>query len=115
MQHLSDCQLQPLFLYLMTIVRGKIKTVFQPIIENHDGGIKFAIAGTIFGPTFGVLLSLFTVSLIEPAIAQTIFSLVPVFALFVARILTKRKNNMAVSIWSNDCNVWSYYSFNLAG
>ena len=78
-------------LYLLTIFRGKIKTVMKPLFENKDGGIKFAIAGTIFGPTLGVSLSLFTVSLIEPSIAQTIFSLVPAFALFVARILTKEK------------------------
>ncbi len=79
------------FLYLVSIIRGKLKNVFEPIIENRDGGIKFAIAGTVFGPTLGVSLSLFTVSLIEPSIAQTIFSLVPVFALFIARILTKEK------------------------
>lgn len=78
-------------LYLLTIFRGKIKAVMKPLFENKDGGIKFAIAGTIFGPTLGVSLSLFTVSLIEPSIAQTIFSLVPAFALFVARILTKEK------------------------
>ena len=79
------------FLYVFTILRGKLKFVFQPILENREGGIKYAIAGTVFGPTLGVSLSLFTVALIEPSIAQTIFSLVPVFALFVARILTKEK------------------------
>ncbi|MBK6989843.1 MAG: DMT family transporter [Bacteroidetes bacterium] len=79
------------FLYVFTILRGKLKFVFQPILENREEGIKYAIAGTIFGPTLGVSLSLFTVALIEPSIAQTIFSLVPVFAIFVARILTKEK------------------------
>ncbi len=79
------------FLYLLTISRRKLKTVVAPLFENKEGGIKYAIMGTIFGPTLGVSLSLFTVSLIEPSIAQTIFSLVPAFALFVARILTKEK------------------------
>ncbi|MBK8585320.1 MAG: hypothetical protein IPN88_07745 [Bacteroidetes bacterium] len=48
-----------------------MKFVFQPILENREGGIKYAIAGTVFGPTLGVSLSLFTVALIEPSIAQT--------------------------------------------
>ncbi len=78
-------------LVLYTIIRGKTKVVYQPIKENREGGIKYAIAGTIFGPTLGVSLSLFTISILEPSVAQTIFSLVPAFALFIARFLTKEK------------------------
>lgn len=78
-------------LYLLTILQGRMKKVFHPILTNQEGGIKYAVAGTVFGPTLGVSLSLFTVTLIEPSIAQTIFSLVPAFALFIARFLTKEK------------------------
>ena len=80
-----------LFLYILTTTQGKLKKVIEPLKNNKEEGIKYAIAGTIFGPTLGVSLSLFTVSLIQPSVAQTIFSLVPAFALFIARILTKEK------------------------
>lgn len=78
-------------LFIFTILTRNFKAMMFPIIINKEGGIKYSIAGTIFGPVLGVSLSLYTISLIEPSVAQTIFSLVPVAALFIARILTKEK------------------------
>ena len=78
-------------LFIFTIITRNLNAVIFPIIINKEGGIKYAIAGTVFGPVVGVSLSLYTISLIEPSVAQTIFSLVPVAALFIARILTKEK------------------------
>jgi drug/metabolite transporter (DMT)-like permease len=80
-----------LSLFLFTLLSGKIKSVIAPLMTNRENGLKYAVAGTIFGPTLGVSLSLYTVSLLEPSVAQTIFSLVPVAALLIARILTKEK------------------------
>ena len=78
-------------LFLATALQGRIKEIMKPIMENRDGGIRYALAGTLFGPTLGVSLSLYTVAILEPSAAQTIFSLVPAFALFISRFLTKER------------------------
>lgn len=76
-------------LLLTTIVLRRWRTVFRPILENKEKGLLPAIAGTFFGPVLGVSLSLFTVSFLDASVAQTIFSLVPVVALLLARIIQK--------------------------
>ncbi len=68
-------------MFLVTLVSGRFSKVIKPLRENKDRGIQYGIMGTIFGPFFGVCLSLYTVTMIDASIAQTIFSLVPVFAL----------------------------------
>lgn len=78
-------------LLFFTIVSGNVIKVFTPIFTNQNKGVKFAISGTLFGPTLGVTLSLFTVSYIDPSVAQTIFSLVPAFAIFLSAIFLKDK------------------------
>lgn len=78
-------------LFLLTLVLGKIKEVILPLKINREKGLKFAIAGTIFGPSFGVSLSLYTVSMIDASVAQTIFSLVPVVALLLSFLLHREK------------------------
>ncbi len=78
-------------LLVYTIIRGKLKEVLTPILTNKNHGLKYAITGTIFGPVLGVCLSLFTVSLIDPSIAQTIFSLVPAFAFILSVLFFREK------------------------
>jgi len=80
-----------LVLFLFTLLSGGISEVLAPILSNRDRGIRFAIAGTFFGPFLGVCLSLLTITLIDVAVAQTIFSLVPVVALLIARVFLKEK------------------------
>ena len=79
------------FLFLFTLLSGNIKKVYAPIFSNKNDGVKYAIAGTIFGPTFGVCLAIFTVSILEASVAQTIFSLVPALAFVLAAIFLKEK------------------------
>ena len=62
-----------------------------PIIKNQNNGIPFAVAGTVFGPVLGVSFSMYAVSLINASVAQTIFSLVPVFALPLSYFFYKEK------------------------
>lgn len=81
-------------IFLLTILQGKLKETWQPIRENKEGGIKYAIYGTIFGPTLGVSLSLYTVSVIDPSVAQTIFSLVPAVTMMISFLLFKEKLSM---------------------
>jgi drug/metabolite transporter (DMT)-like permease len=71
-------------LFILTFLQRNFKAIWKPIRENKDNGIKYAVAGTIFGPTLGVSLSLYTVSLIDPSVAQTIFSLVPAVTMLFA-------------------------------
>jgi drug/metabolite transporter (DMT)-like permease len=78
-------------LFVFSIIRRELKEVLAPILTNKENGIKFAIAGTFFGPIMGVSLSLFTVSLIDPSVAQTIFSLVPAFAYLLSAAFLKDK------------------------
>lgn len=70
--------------YGLTISRGKLKEVNRPILQNQNNGLKYLIAGTLFGPTLGVVLSMYAVSLINVSVAQTLFSLVPVMVLPLA-------------------------------
>ncbi len=78
-------------LFLFTLFSGSIRKVYSPIFSNKNNGVKYAIAGTIFGPTLGVCLALFTVSILEASVAQTIFSLVPAVAFLLAAIFLKEK------------------------
>lgn len=78
-------------LILYTILSRNSKEAFLPILKNKNNGLKFAITGTIFGPVLGVCLSLFTVALIDPSVAQTIFSLVPAFAFLLSVFFFKEK------------------------
>jgi drug/metabolite transporter (DMT)-like permease len=82
-------------LHLYSLIRGEIKAVYLPVRENRNQGISHAIAGTIFGPTCGVLMSLYTITLLDPSVAQTIFSLVPAFAMFLSAIFLKDKISAA--------------------
>lgn len=80
-----------LSLLLFTVVQGNLGTIVRPILRNQNHGIKFAIAGTIFGPFLGMCLSLFTISNLDVSVGQTIFSLMPVSALLISMVLYKEK------------------------
>jgi drug/metabolite transporter (DMT)-like permease len=60
-------------------------------MSNKDKGLWYAVLGTVFGPVIGVSLSLYVISQIEVSVAQTIFSLVPVFVLPLAFLFYKEK------------------------
>jgi len=76
---------------LVTLLMGNIGKVLKPAFINQDGGLKYALMGTLFGPLLGVLLSLFTIARIDASVAQTIFSLVPAAALVFAALFLKEK------------------------
>ncbi len=84
--------------YGLTIGRGKLKEINQPIILNQNNGIKYLIAGTFFGPTLGVVLSMYAVSLINVSVAQTLFSLVPVMVLPLAILFYREKISIKSAI-----------------
>ncbi len=80
-------------LYLSTIIRGKLRAMTQPVLENRRNGVWYALAGTLFGPVFGVSFSMYAVILLhdKPSVAQTIFSLFPVFVLPLGYLIYRQK------------------------
>ena len=101
--------------YGITISIGKMKEINEPLWENKNNGLKFIVAGTIFGPTLGVVLSMYAVSLINVSVAQTIFSLVPVIVLPLGYLFYREKitlksalgavvaiSGVIVLIWRNE-------------
>jgi len=80
-------------IYAITISQGKLMEFTRPVLNNKNNGIKYTIAGTILGPVIGVSLSMLAVSLLhnKPSVAQTIFSLVPIFALPLAWLFYREK------------------------
>jgi drug/metabolite transporter (DMT)-like permease len=80
-----------LSLVLFSIITNKLIAVFRPVVANKEGAIRYAVLGTIFGPAMGMTLSLFTITRLDPSVAQTIFSLVPAFAYFLSALFFKDK------------------------
>lgn len=78
-------------MYSISILAGNFSHLTRPIVQNKDGGVKYLLLGTLFGPVIGVTMSLYTVKLIEASIAQTIFSLVPVFVIIISALFYKQK------------------------
>ncbi len=80
-------------IYTITIFQGNLKKITQPVLVNKNNGLIYTLLGTIFGPVIGVSLSMFAVSLLhnKPSVAQTIFSLVPVFVLPLSFLFYKEK------------------------
>jgi drug/metabolite transporter (DMT)-like permease len=56
----------------------------RPVLQN-------AIAGTVFGPLLAVGCALISIQYIPAAVAQTIFTLVPVVALLIAHFFYREK------------------------
>jgi drug/metabolite transporter (DMT)-like permease len=81
-------------LFIFTMFRGNYREVILPLKLNSQKGIRYAVAGTLFGPVIGVCFSLFTVSYIDPSIAQTFFSLVPALAFIFSAALLREKMSM---------------------
>lgn len=80
-------------IFLLSGIRGKLKEYVQPVLKNQNNGNIYTLGGTIFGPVIGVSLSMFAVSLLhnKPSVAQTIFSLMPIFALPLAWIFYRER------------------------
>lgn len=75
----------------IAIISGRLKQICVPVLKNKDKGIGYAVAGTMFGPVIGMILSMQAVSMISGSVAQTIFSLLPVFVLILAHFFYKER------------------------
>jgi drug/metabolite transporter (DMT)-like permease len=63
--------------------------------ENRKG-LLYMFLGTLFGTVMGLSFAMQTVSSINGAVAQTIFSLVPVFAIPLAYLFHKEKITLPI-------------------
>jgi drug/metabolite transporter (DMT)-like permease len=68
----------------IAVFSGRIKQFVVPALANQNKGIGYAIIATIVGPVIGMALSMQAVSMTSASVAQTIFSLLPVFVLILA-------------------------------
>lgn len=71
-------------LYIIELFRNRIIHLHKPIFTKPYRGLYLLLAGTLFGPVIGVSLSLQTARLTGAGVAQTLFTLVPVFTLPLA-------------------------------
>ncbi len=106
-------------LYLFTVMRGSWRIIHAPLLENRDGGLIYGLAGAFFGPFLGMCLSMYTVSKLDASVAQTIFSLVPVFVTLGAMIFYRERVSLLawmamlisiagvlVIVWRNEIGAW---------
>ncbi len=77
--------------FIVSLVAKKLVTNSKPIFTNQNNNLPFLFLGTLLGPVIGVTLSLFAIQKIEVAVAQTIFSLLPLFVLPISAIVYKEK------------------------
>lgn len=77
--------------FIFAMFSGKFMALLRPVIKNQENGIPYMIAGTIFGPVMGVSLSLYTISLLPVAVAQTIFALLPLIVMPLNIFIYKEK------------------------
>ena len=109
-----------LFAFLFSLFSGKIVEISKPVFTNKNNGLKFLFLGTVFGPVLGVSFSLYTITLIPVAVAQTIFALLPVFILPLNFWFYKEKITfisiiacfisifgVTVLIWRNE--IWDFF------
>ena len=68
----------------IAVISGRLKQFVAPAFHNQNKGIRYAIAATIVGPVIGMVFSMQAVSMTSASVAQTIFSLLPVFVLILA-------------------------------
>jgi drug/metabolite transporter (DMT)-like permease len=80
-----------LSLFIFSMITGSLGRILLPLRNDREKGITPALLGTLFGPVIGVSLSLYTVSLLEASVAQTIFSLVPVTTLVLNTVIHRER------------------------
>ena len=76
--------------YIFDLVRRDLKHPIADAFKNKEGA-RAMYLGTLFGPVIGVSCSLYAISVLDVAVAQTIFSMVPVVIIATAAIRQHEK------------------------
>jgi drug/metabolite transporter (DMT)-like permease len=84
-------------LIIFTIITKQIRPLLRNSINpNNRKGLLYLSLGTLSGTVLGLTFAMQTISTIDSAVAQTIFSLVPVMAIPLAYFFHKEKITMAI-------------------
>jgi drug/metabolite transporter (DMT)-like permease len=79
-------------LLVFAILSREIKPITRNLVKpENKKGLVYLSLGTISGTVLGLTFAMQTISTIDSAVAQTIFSLVPVFAIPLAYFFHKEK------------------------
>jgi drug/metabolite transporter (DMT)-like permease len=84
-------------LFIFSLLTGEMRIMGRNAInpENRKG-LLYMFLGTLIGTVMGLSFAMQTVSSINGAVAQTIFSLVPVFAIPLAYLFHKEKITLPI-------------------
>jgi len=84
-------------LLILAIITREIKPITRNIVkpENKKGLIYLSL-GTLSGTVLGLTFAMQTISTIKTGVAQTIFSLVPVFAIPLAYLFHREKITVSI-------------------
>ncbi len=80
-----------LSLFTISIFRNQALGIVRSIAKADSTAVRYTLMATIISPVIGVSLSLYAANLISVSIAQTLFSMVPVFILPVSWLLYREK------------------------
>lgn len=75
----------------LAFLNGRLFQIVPIIFKQKNGSFKYILFGTVLGPVIAASTSLISIQHIRVAVAQTIFSLVPIFALIIAHFIYKEK------------------------
>lgn len=86
-------------LLLLSLLGKEIIIILRNLVNpNNKKGLIFLGLGTFSGTILGLTFAMQTISTIDSAVAQTIFSLVPVFAIPLAYLFHKEKITLPIII-----------------
>ena len=106
-----------LSLFAISVFRNNALGIIKSIAKADGLAIRYTLIATIISPVIGVSLSLYAANLINVSIAQTLFSMVPVFILPVSWIMYREKitfqaflgaliavAGVLILVWRNELN-----------
>lgn len=81
-----------LLLFIFALLTKEVKPITRNLVNpQNKPGLVYLGLGTLTGTILGLTFAMQTISTIDSAVAQTIFSLVPVFAIPLAYLFHKEK------------------------
>ncbi len=84
-------------LFTFALLTKEIKPITRNLVKpENKKGLLYLSLGTLSGTVLGLTFAMQTISSIDSAVAQTIFSLVPVFAIPLAYLFHKEKITLSV-------------------
>ena len=84
-------------LLVFAILTRELKPITRNLVKpENKKGLVYLSLGTLSGTVLGLTFAMQTISTIDSAVAQTIFSLVPVFAIPLAYFFHKEKMTLSI-------------------